>query len=141
MKRGLLIILTMASTGFWLRAQESEPLRFESPYDAIYNHLKYLQEDDYQPAKAAKSLYAGDGSNLSNNLSSEELEGLAIELKQILDGSGSYVELDDIPKSPNYYDSLSKKYKYVLFENYPDIYVQRYDQGWYFSGKSSGFSQ
>lgn len=129
MKRVLLLVLAISLLPAWLRAQDTLPERFSSPYEVIYNHLKYLQEDEYIPAQAAKSLYHSD-------LSKEELEGLAVELKQILDGTGSYVALDDIPKSNIYYDSTYNKHRYVLFEDYPDIYVQKYGDYWYYSNKT-----
>lgn len=129
MKRVLLLVFAVSLLPAWLRAQDSLPERFSSPYEVIYNHLKYLQEDEYIPAQAAKSLY-------HSSLSEKELEGLAIELKQILDGTGSYVALDDIPKSVVHYDSAYNKHRYVLFEDYPDIYVQKYGDYWYYSNKT-----
>ncbi|GAB5527353.1 MAG: hypothetical protein Roseis2KO_52250 [Roseivirga sp.] len=129
MKRVLLLVFAVSLLPAWLRAQDSLQERFSSPYEVIYNHLKYLQEDEYMPAQAAKSLY-------HSNLTAKELQGLAIELKQILDGTGSYVALDDIPKSGVHYDSAYNKHRYVLFDDYPDIYVQKYGDYWYYSNKT-----
>lgn len=129
MKRVLLLVFAVSVLPAWLRAQDTPPEKFSSPYEVIYNHLKYLQEEEYIPTQAAKSLYHSD-------LTESELAELAIELKQILDGTGSYVALDDIPKSKNYYDSLNKKHRYVLFEDYPDVYVQKYGDNWYYSNKT-----
>jgi hypothetical protein len=47
-----------------------------TPYDVIYNHLYYLQEDTYRPALSARSFSFSD---------SLEARGLAIKLKQVLD--------------------------------------------------------
>lgn len=125
-KRLSLILLCIVLPGTVL-AQEALPDTFQSPYDVIYNHLKFLQEDSYRPEQAAKSLYHSD-------LSNEKLQNLAVELKQVLDGTGSYVALDDLPKSPDYYDSLTRRSRYVLFDEFPDIYVQKYEDGqWYYS--------
>ncbi|MCE7995273.1 MAG: mechanosensitive ion channel family protein [Roseivirga sp.] len=129
MKRVLLLVFAVSQLPVLLRAQDTLPERFSNPYEVIYNHLKYLQEEEYMPAQAAKSLYHSD-------LSEEELENLAIELKQILDGTGSYVALDDLPKSNNYYDSLYNKQRYVLFDEFPDVYVQKYGDYWYYSNKT-----
>ena len=129
MKRVLFLVLAVLLLPAWLKAQNTLPEKFSSPYEVIYNHLKYLQEEEYIPSQAAKSLYHSD-------LSPKQLEGLAIELKQILDGTGSYVALDDVPKAGNYYDSLFNKHRYVLFDDYPDIYVQKYGEHWYYSNKT-----
>lgn len=129
MKRVLLFVFTVLLMPVLLKAQDTLPDTFSSPYEVIYNHLKFLQEGEYQPAQAAKSLYHSD-------LTQKQLEQLAIELKQILDGTGSYVALDDLPKANNYYDSLYKKHRYVLFEDYPDISVQKYGNYWYYSNKT-----
>ena len=102
------------------------PDKFFNPYEVIFNHLKYLGDESYQPEQSAKSLPPGD-------LTEEERIELAIELKQILDGTGSYVALEDLPKAAAYTDSLTKKHRYVLFEEFPDIYVQKYGDHWQFS--------
>ena len=120
----LLALLTIGAF-----AQEELPNRFANPRQAVQNHLRYLQDGEYNPAQSAKSLYHSD-------YSEEELINLAIELKQILDGTGSYVAIDDVPNDPNYYDSLIDRPRYVLFDDLPDIYVQKYDEGWFFSNKT-----
>ena len=109
-----------------LAQQSSSDVGFKSPHDVILNHLKYLQEDSYDVDRATKSLHKGD-------YSIKTLKNLAIELKQILDGSGKYVRLEDVPRNNNYYDSLTNKHRYILFEDFPDIYVERYDNGWLYS--------
>ncbi|WP_323756396.1 mechanosensitive ion channel family protein [Roseivirga sp.] len=123
------ILISVLSIGVSVAQNDSLPDQFNSPYEVIVNHLNYLQEDNYNPAQAAKSLRQGD-------LSQDELEKLAIELKQIFDGSGNYIYLDDVPKSPDYYDSTSFKKRYVLFNEFPEIYVQKEADGWFYAGKS-----
>ncbi|WP_420387103.1 mechanosensitive ion channel family protein [Roseivirga sp.] len=112
----------------WSQA-DSLPDRFSSPYEAVYNHLNYLQDENYIPAQAAKSLFRGERTQ-------KQLNNLAVELKQILDGSGNYIQLDDIPKSENYYDSLTRRNRYVLTKDFPEIYVQLYGDKWQFSDYS-----
>jgi MscS family membrane protein len=108
---------------------DSLPSRFNSPYEVIFNHLKYLQEDSYLPKQAAKSLARG-------NYSEEELENLSIELLQIFDGSGSYVYMDELPRNNDYYDSTISKSRYILFKEFPDIYVQKEGGQWLYSGRT-----
>jgi MscS family membrane protein len=128
--RYLLFILFFFSTLGVIQGQnDSLPSEFNSPYEVIYNHLKYLQEDSYLPKQAAKSLARG-------NYSEEELENLSIELLQIFDGSGSYVYLDEVPRNNDYYDSTISKSRYILFKEFPDIYVQKEGGQWLYSGKT-----
>ncbi|KYG83082.1 mechanosensitive ion channel protein [Roseivirga seohaensis] len=129
MKLFFSFLLLVAVSGVSVAQNDSLPDRFNSPYDAILNHLKYLQEDNYNPAQAAKSLRQAD-------MSQEEIENVAVELKQIFDGSGNYVYLDDVPKNPDYLDSATMKKRYVLFSEFPDIYVQKETEGWFYSGKT-----
>lgn len=125
---GLLLIIVASAPR--VLAQESElPSRFNSPYEAIYNHLQFLQEESHNPSQAAKSLYAG-------NRPQAEIEALAVELKQILDGSGSFIRLEDIPRESDYYDSTLLKNRYILTDEFRDIYVQKYEQGWLFSERT-----
>lgn len=110
-----------------LKAQtDSLPSTFTSPYEAIYNHLNYLQDENHIPAQAAKSLFRGDRSQ-------REINNLAVELKQVLDGSGNFINMDEVPKSAEYYDSLSRRNRYVLTKDFPEIYVQKYGDQWLFS--------
>ena len=61
----------------------------------------------------------------------------AIKLKRVLDGRGITIYLDEIPKSSNYLDSTNRKQKYVLLEDYKDIFLLRGENGkWYFSDSS-----
>ena len=129
MNRVYLIFTFFCSFHLLSAQQGSLPGKFTSPYDVIYNHLKYLQEDSYQPDQAAKSLYAGD-------LSAEELEKLAVELIQFYDGTGSFVYLDEVPRNVDYYDSLINKSRYTPFPDYPDVYVEKYGDQWLYSKRT-----
>ena len=100
-----------------------------TPYDAILTHLMYLQPDNYYPVLASKAL-KNDG------LDQEKLNELAIKLKQVFDGSGEYIDLDEIPRIANYKDSVSNKSKYIVSKRYPEIYLEKYGQRWLYSSKS-----
>ena len=129
MKWALLISILFCSFHSIRAQQDKSPNKFVSPYDAIYNHLKYLQEDSYNPAQAAKSLYSGD-------LNQEALEKLAIELIQFYDGTGSFVYLEEVPRNTGYYDSLTHKERYIPFRKYPDVYVEKYGDQWLYSKRT-----
>lgn len=118
-----LFLLTISNA--WSQA-DSLPSAFASPYEVIYNHLNYLQDENHIPEQAAKSLFKGDRNQ-------RQLNNLAEELKQILDGSGNFIDLDEVPKSVDHYDSLSKRNRYVLTKDYPELYVQKYGNQWLFS--------
>lgn len=128
---GLCLFLALSVFQFRLSAQEQDVLPdvFKSPYEAIYNHLKYLQEGERLPSQSAKSLFRG-------NRSQEEIEQLAIELKQIFDGSGNWIRLEDVPRSADYVDSLTERKRYLLTSDFPDIYVQKYGDRWLFSERT-----
>ncbi len=61
----------------------------------------------------------------------------SLKLKRILDGKGIYIYTDEIPNSPNYYDSVFDQHKYVLLAQYPEIFILKGDdKQWYFSDSS-----
>ncbi|MCB9235484.1 MAG: mechanosensitive ion channel family protein [Bacteroidia bacterium] len=106
--------------------EDREDLRFslKSPFHAVYTHLHYLQPESYFPDSAAMALWGKPG---------PEKNQLAIELKEFLDGSGHYINLDEVPNSPAYVDSATSKWRYVLVEDVPDIYLLRKNGKWYYS--------
>ncbi|MFT6855435.1 MAG: MscS family membrane protein, partial [Cyclobacteriaceae bacterium] len=81
-----------------LKSQDSLSVNLSSPYDAVLTHLHFLQESSYDVEKAAAPfrIFAK---------TKEEAEEKAIQLKQVLDGEGYFINMEEIPKSANYYDS------------------------------------
>lgn len=101
----------------------------ESPYQAIYQHLYYLQADSYDPAKAAEALTTiGDSATMVE---------LAIQLKQVLDGNGYFIYLEKIPRDPAWRDTLTRSSTYTPFpgEN-PTIFVSEQDSVWRYSAET-----
>lgn len=98
-----------------------------SPYHSVLTHLLFLQPETYHPDTAAMALWGSP---------SPEKMDLAVKLKQYLDGSGYYIDVDAIPRDPKYVDSLSGKWKYVLVEEVPEIYLYRKHGNWYYSAKT-----
>lgn len=98
----------------------------ESPYNTMYIHLYYLQADSYQPGIAAEAIAPGPDSATSVDL--------AIKIKQIFDGKGLYVRLNELPQEENYTDSTSRKPYYTPFPRYlPEVYLERINGKWYYS--------
>ncbi|UII21066.1 mechanosensitive ion channel family protein [Fulvivirga ligni] len=113
------------------QSEDSDPLEYSlaTPYNTIYTHLYFLQDDNNHPEIAAKTFNP-------ELVTQKEAERLAIKLKQILDGDAIYVDLDEVPHVPNYVDSLSNKSRYYLTKKYPDLYVEKVGNKWYFSKKT-----
>lgn len=98
----------------------------ESPYQAIYQHLYYLQPETNDPAKAAEALtQVGDSATMVK---------LAIQLKQILDGNGYFVNLESLPRNPQWRDTITRSSTYSPFpgEN-PNIFVIEKNGVWRYS--------
>ena len=95
-------------------AQDSTRVDISNPYATIYTHLFFLQEDSYQPEKAAKTI-----SGYTDKVAILK----AIKLKKILDGKGLFVDFNKISSDPNYNDTIgySASYKYVLSVSYTHL--------------------
>lgn len=99
--------------------------KLNSPFDCVTNHLNNLLEKDYNPKQASKSFY------VPNEKTSIEY---AIKLKKIFDGKGLIVNFDLLSDNPEYIDSLTGKSRYVIFPaKLPEIYLEKIDDGWYYS--------
>ena len=84
------------STSSTLAAQIDKDL--SSPKDAIETHLSFLQEDNYNPERAAQVIPISAGSL-------KERKTIAIKLKELFDGMGLYLDPELIPQDANYIDS------------------------------------
>ncbi|MCB0640263.1 MAG: mechanosensitive ion channel family protein, partial [Phaeodactylibacter sp.] len=109
-----------------LSAQEAPEITLESPHNTMLVHLYYLQQDSYEPAKAARTLYGVQDSAKASKL--------AIKLKQVLDGKGLYVRLNQLPQENGYTDSTTQKHYYTPFPDVlPQVYLERINGKWYYS--------
>jgi MscS family membrane protein len=97
-----------------------------TPYHTIVTHLGFLQEDNFEPEKAAQAF-------LHTGVSIEEAIDVAIQLKQVYDGKGIYINVEDLPTDPDYRDSLTRKHQYFLLKDYPEIYLERKNGKWLYS--------
>lgn len=118
------LLVAMSGTAF---GAEKDTTDLSTPRKAVVNHLLYLQKDNrYNPAQSAKSLRIKDESQ-------ERAEALARHLKLILDGKGLEVDPADIPDEPDYVDSTSRKARYTLFGQLPEVYLVRVKDKWLYS--------
>ena len=100
-------------------------LQLASPSDALWVHLHYLQSDNYEPGISASTFRGAD------SLSRVDL---AVQLKQIYDGSGLYVRINQVPQDPDYVDSISLEHFYTPFpEELPQIYLEKIGDQWFYA--------
>jgi MscS family membrane protein len=126
MKRLLIILSVLCVSILNVKGQEGdENFELKSPYSTVYTHLYNLQSDSYNP-EIAKTAFGDNGT-----------EKMAIQLKQILDGQGLFVEMVDLPIDSNYVDTIKGKNEFHLFtEEMPEIYVVKSKGKWYYSSET-----
>ena len=110
-----------------LKAQDSTRVDLRTPQSTIYTHIYFLQKENFDPAKAAKTI---------NGLSSKEAIAKAIKIKRVLDGKGLFIDFNKIPNDPNYNDTIgyAQSFKYIPFpERMPKISVEKVQENWYYS--------
>lgn len=111
-------------------AQETVEVDLSNPHATIYTHFYFLQNDSYQPKKAAATILG-----LSESKAIEKV----LKIKKVLDGKGLSVDFNKIPSNPNYKDSIGYTtfHKYILFpQRMPKIYVEKIDNNWYYSAET-----
>ncbi|MBU3010421.1 mechanosensitive ion channel family protein [Polaribacter vadi] len=127
MKKLLVLIYFLS---FLVNAQEIVKVDLSSPKSAVYTHIYFLQNDSYQPKKAAKTILG-----LPEKTAIEK----AIKIKKVLDGKGLFIDFNRLPTNANYKDTLdyNSKEKYVLFpQRMPSIYVEKVENSWYYSSET-----
>lgn len=105
---------------------QSQSYSLISPYQSMLTHLRYLEEDNYQPEISSKVFNP-------KRIDANEAEDLVIQLIQIYKGAGILIDFDKIPTSTDYLDSLTGRHMYVIDKKYPQIYLQKEGDFWYFS--------
>lgn len=128
-----LIFLLLAVYSVRLEAQspadslgEQSLYNLSSPYQSISRHLYYLQDDSYDPEKAAATI-GGD-------LSLEERIKSAIQLLEIYNAKGDYINMDLVPDDADFVDTLKNLPRYYILPNkYPQIYLEKYQGEWLYS--------
>lgn len=101
-----------------------------TPQNTVITHLYHLQPEHFNDSIAAIPFHW-------EGMTFKESKVLSIKLKRILDGKGIYIDTKEIPKDPNYIDSISHKSRYELVAAYPEIYLVKEKNGdWKFSQRS-----
>ena len=118
----------LLSCNIGLFAQEEAPsVTLADPQNTVWVHLYYLQPESYEPKLAAAGIHP-------SVLDTARAIELAVQIKQIYDTKGLYVQVFDIPTDPNYIDSTSNQARYIPFpKRLPNIYLEKVDGSWYYS--------
>ena len=111
---------------FHLLGQSSKQNNLNNPENALWVHMYYLQPETNNPSQTTKLFPQVKDKNQAIKL--------ARQLKQVYDGQGLYIYLDNVPNDPNYIDSTSQKNIYYPFAKaLPEVYlIKRYGQ-WVYS--------
>lgn len=117
---GLFVLLALGT--------QAREVNLNTPRSCVKTHMENLQADDYNPDKAAKVFHKVD---------SEKARDYAIKLKEILDAKGLYIYYSQIPNQSNYRDTLTHSNTYVLFNDFPEIYLKKYGENWYYSKQTA----
>ncbi len=105
---------------------DSTVVALVNPFQAVYTHLEYLSDNNYHPEIAAQAF-------MQEGVSPQQARSVAIKLKQILDGEAIYIEMDDLPRDPDYLDSATNRHRYLLTSRYPEIYLDQKGDKWIYS--------
>lgn len=110
-------------------SQENNNYSLKSPRESVKTFLQFLQEDEFKPEIASKTLNP-------EYVKGENKEKLIIQLKQVLDGSGILIDMDEVPNEPDYTDSTKNDRYQLSAIEFPEIYLEKKHGNWYFSKKT-----
>lgn len=127
--RATLFCLVALLSSIELAAQDTLRFNLSAPYYSVTSHLENLQAENYHPEVAAQVFN-------QDLISVDVAEDLAIKLKQIWDGEGIFIAVDNMPKDPLYLDSLNGQHKYVVVSKYPDIFLTKNGDRWQYGSSS-----
>lgn len=125
------VFLIFLSQITFSNAQDITPVEelrssLESPYDAVFTHIRFLQDDMYEPEISASSFDI-------SGFSITEADEIALMLLHIYKSKNLVVNLENIPDDPDYIDSASGKHRYAPFPQFPEIYLVKKGDKWVYS--------
>jgi MscS family membrane protein len=97
-----------------------------NPYQTVFTHLNNLQDNNFHPDLSAAAFK-------QEGISQDVARNAAIKLKHVWDGEGIYIDMDEIPKEPNYLDSAINKNRFIVTDKYPEIYLVKKGDKWIYS--------
>jgi MscS family membrane protein len=125
-----LITLLLFFNALTLQAQkEGRDYHLDSPHDAVLTHIKFLNEENYDPSIAAQPF-------LRLNMNEKEARQAAIKLHQYYNAKGYFIDFEAIPKNPDYMDSTSKEHRYYIVPLHKEIFVEKVGENWFYSDET-----
>ncbi|WP_297336828.1 mechanosensitive ion channel family protein [Algoriphagus sp.] len=112
-----------------VKDQFSNQINLSSPYYTTLSFFYNLEESNFNPDEAAKTL------RISEEMDQSE-ETLAIKLKQIFEGKGVMVRTSSIPNVSDYQDSTSGVGQPIFYfdkSKLPGVFLEKVDNQWKFS--------
>ncbi|WP_143962281.1 mechanosensitive ion channel family protein [Litoribacter populi] len=99
-----------------------------TPYNTTLTFLYNLQQDTFRPEIAAKTLETG-------SVPHKDAQELAVKLKQIFDGNGVLVRMEEIPTHADFIDSLHNQESKFFFDTHrlPRVFLEKINGEWKFS--------
>ncbi|WP_196886543.1 mechanosensitive ion channel family protein [Aureivirga sp. CE67] len=124
MKKALFFLLFLVTFSVFSQEIKTD---LSSPRATVYNHLHYLQPENFNEAQASKSFLLEDLKKAGEK---------AVKLQKIIEGRGLHVDIQKIPNDANHKDTIGYNVKnsYTLFPvRMPEIGVEKVDGKWYYS--------
>jgi MscS family membrane protein len=105
------------------------PYNLSSPYQTILTHTSYLEPDNYKPEIAGMAFNP-------KLLGNRDAGQLAVKLIQVYKGAGINIEFEHIPQARDYVDSLTGKQVYHIAKKFPQLYLEKVGEEWYYSAET-----
>jgi len=123
----LLLTTFLVHILFFAHSQVSDSLkiRLQSPFATLEIFTTNLEGSNYQPEKATV-IFANP------NLSTEQKAEYAIKYEQLLEGAGTPIFLEQVPRDSSHFDSLTNEYRYVINPQFKNIFLERRNGLWQF---------
>ena len=103
-------------------------LERDSPHSTLRTYLLAMQPENNKISVAAQTIDFRDVNNASGR------RKLTKQLKRILDARGLIIKMDNVPRDPDYIDTVSGGNVYYPFpEKEPRIYLSKEEKGWHIS--------
>jgi len=126
----LLFLLFIASFQGFAQQSPKDNYYLFSPYQTVSTHINNLQTDQYHPEIAAKTFNP-------KQVNDKDAKDLAIQLMQIYKGGGLVFSIKDVSSNPDYVDTLTGRSLYIVSSKYPQIYLEKDGQNWYYSKETA----
>jgi MscS family membrane protein len=111
-----------------LPTDPAEYNNLSTPYNTTLTFFYNLQQDSFRPEISAKTLN-------TSSMPHRNAQELAVKLKQIFDGNGVMVRLEEVPTESSFIDSLHSNRHQYFFDSkrLPRVFLEKEDEEWRFS--------